>query len=132
AYAAASIAQADPIRTAFAGVRFGWSAYIVPFLFVYSPNLILDGTPFNVTLAVGTASMGVYLVYVAVAGYMVRPIGVAHRCLFGATGLAMMVPANAFDGALLTDAAGFVGGTALIAYEIVASRARRRTAQASA
>jgi hypothetical protein len=45
AFAAASIAQADPVRTGFAGVKFGWSAYIVPFLFVSSPTLLMQGTP---------------------------------------------------------------------------------------
>ena len=43
AFTAASIAQADPMRTGLAGVRFGWSAYIVPFLFVSSPTLLMQG-----------------------------------------------------------------------------------------
>ena len=51
AYAAASIAQADFMKTGLAGVRFGWSAYIVPFLFVMSPNLLMQGNPFDIALA---------------------------------------------------------------------------------
>jgi TRAP transporter 4TM/12TM fusion protein len=122
AFAAASIAKADPMRTGFAGVRFGWSAYIVPFLFVSSPTLLLQGHPLDVTLAVVTSIMGVYLVSVAVAGYMTRPLGPVLRVAFAASGLAMMVPANAFPGALWTDIAGFVVGAGLIVSEFGLAR----------
>jgi TRAP-type uncharacterized transport system fused permease subunit len=118
AFAAASIAQSDPIKTGLAGVRFGWSAYIVPFLFVASPTLLMEGNALDVTLAVLTAVMGVYLVSVGVAGFMTRPIGWALRAAFAASGLAMMVPANAFAGAIWTDVAGFIVGAGLIASEL--------------
>ena len=118
AFTAASIAQADPIRTGLAGVRFGWSAYIVPFLFVSSPTLLMQGPVPDVVLAVCTAVMGVYLVSVAVAGFMTRPIGPLLRAAFALAGLAMMVPAHAFRGAIWTDIAGFAAGCVLIASQI--------------
>ncbi|MBM3607967.1 MAG: TRAP transporter fused permease subunit, partial [Alphaproteobacteria bacterium] len=37
AFAAATIAKADPFRTGFTSMRFGWIAYIIPFLFCFSP-----------------------------------------------------------------------------------------------
>ncbi|MBM3528574.1 MAG: TRAP transporter fused permease subunit [Alphaproteobacteria bacterium] len=126
AFAAASIAQADPIRTGLAGVKFGWSAYIVPFLFVASPTLLMQGQPHEVTLAVVTAMMGVYLVSVGVAGFMTRPIGPVLRIAFAASGLAMMVPANAFPGAIWTDIAGFVAGAGLIVSELGLARRLRQ------
>ena len=126
AFAAASIAQADPVKTGFAGVRFGWSAYIVPFLFVSSPTLLMQGNTIDVALAVFTAIMGVYLVSVAVAGVMTRPLGPLMRIAFAAAGLAMMVPANAFAGAIWTDIIGFIVGTTLILSELsIGSRLRR-------
>jgi TRAP-type uncharacterized transport system fused permease subunit len=118
AFAAASIAHADPMRTGLAGVRFGWSAYIVPFLFVLSPTLLMEGRPHEVVLAAVTAMMGVYLVSVGVAGFMTRPIGPVLRIAFAASGLAMMVPANSFPGAIWTDVAGFIVGAALIVSEL--------------
>ncbi len=118
AFTAASIAQADPIRTGFAGVRFGWSAYIVPFLFVSSPTLLMQGPIPDVVLAVGTAIMGVYLVSVAVAGFMTRPVGFVLRIAFALAGVALMVPARAFVGAIWTDIVGFAAGCALIASQL--------------
>jgi TRAP-type uncharacterized transport system fused permease subunit len=127
AYAGASIAQADFMKTGLAGVRFGWSAYIVPFLFVSSPNLLLQGNALDVTLAVATAVIGVYLCSVAVAGYMTRPIGPVPRVAFAASGIALMIPANAFPGALWTDIGGFVVGIGLIAWQLGAVGLWRRS-----
>jgi TRAP-type uncharacterized transport system fused permease subunit len=132
AFAAASIAQSDPIRTGFAGVKFGWSAYIVPFLFVSSPTLLMQGTATNVSLAFVTAIMGVYLVSVAVAGFMTRPVGLILRAAFAASGIAMMVPANAFPGALWTDIVGFVVGAGLILFELGIMRRARSAPQKAA
>jgi TRAP transporter 4TM/12TM fusion protein len=128
AFAAASIAKADPMRTGFAGVRFGWSAYIVPFLFVSSPTLLLQGQPLDIILAVVTAIMGVYLVSVAVAGFMTRPLGLPLRAAFAVSGIAMMVPANAFAGAIWTDVAGVIVGAALIVSELGLVRRLRQLA----
>ena len=52
AFAAASVAKADPMRTGFAATRFGWTAFIVPVLFVYSPSLLLIGAPVAIAVAV--------------------------------------------------------------------------------
>jgi TRAP transporter 4TM/12TM fusion protein len=122
AFAAASIIQADFTRTGLAGVRFGWSAYIVPFLFVASPALLMQGSAFDVALACATATIGVYLVSVGVVGYMTRPVGPTHRVLFAVAGLALMIPANAFAGAVWTDIGGFVLGAALFGWELAAGR----------
>jgi TRAP-type uncharacterized transport system fused permease subunit len=43
AFFAASLAGAEPMRTGFTAMRFGWTAYIVPFLFIFSPALLLQG-----------------------------------------------------------------------------------------
>ncbi|MGA0926460.1 MAG: TRAP transporter permease, partial [Burkholderiaceae bacterium] len=50
-YAAAGIAGSNPMATGFSSVRLGWSAYIVPVLFVFSPTLLLIGEPGNIALA---------------------------------------------------------------------------------
>ena len=125
AFAAASIARADPMRTGFAAVKFGWTAFIVPFLFVASPSLLLKGDPQDAVLAVITAVIGVWLVSIAMAGYFVRPVGWPTRIGFAAAGLASLVPANAFAGALWTDAVGVVAGLALALRELKAARAAR-------
>ena len=126
AYAAAGLAGADPIRTGLESVRLGWSAYVVPLLFVLSPTLILRGPADSVAIAVVTASLGIWLVSIAVVGYFMRPVPAFRRLLFATAGLLALIPAGAFPGAEITDVAGAALGAALIAYEIWSTRLSRR------
>jgi TRAP transporter 4TM/12TM fusion protein len=122
AYAGAALAKADPMRTGYAAVRFGWTAFIVPFLFVASPSLILIGRPEVIAEAVITAFIGVWLASIAVVGYFVRPISWPLRVLFGIFGLLALIPANAVPHGILKDVIGVVGGIVLIAYEFMHRR----------
>jgi TRAP transporter 4TM/12TM fusion protein len=117
AYAGAALAKADPMRTGFAAVRFGWSAFIVPFLFVASPSLILIGEPAVIAQAIVTAFFGVWLVSIAIVGYFVRPVGWGLRILFGVSGLLALIPANAFPHGIYTDIIGVGLGIVLLVYE---------------
>ncbi len=130
AFAAASVAGADAMRTGLAATRFGWTAYIVPFLFVYSPSLLLIGDPVTVAVAFVTAVFGVWLVSCAVVGYFMRSFGVSMRLAFGVAGMAALIPANAMPGGVYVDIAGIVIGVALVAYEYV-SVSRLRTLAAA-
>jgi len=118
AFAAASLSGADPMRTGFAAVRFGWIAYVIPFMFVFAPTLLMQGPPLAIALAAATATLGVWLVSVGIVGFMVRPLGAAARIAFIVSGIALVIPADAFPGALATDIAGFLLGVALAAREL--------------
>ena len=115
AFAAATLAGSDPMRTGWTAVMFGWSAYIVPFLFVASPSLLLKGDAFQVAVAVATAVAGVWLVSVGVVGYFGGLLGLVQRLAFALSGLALMVPANAYPGAVWTDVVGILAGAILVA-----------------
>jgi TRAP transporter 4TM/12TM fusion protein len=122
AFAAATLTRADPMRTGYAAVRFGWVAYIIPFLFVLSPTLIMKGPPASIGLAVVTALVGVWLISVAVAGYVARPLSVPMRLVFAAFGLAALVPAGGTAAGWAIDAAGVAGGLLLTFREWRAAR----------
>jgi TRAP-type uncharacterized transport system fused permease subunit len=112
AFTAANLAQASPWATAAASVRLGWTAYIVPFLFVLSPSLLLIG-PIGLSLRVAlTAVIGVALITVGMVGYAKGRIGLGTRILATASGLALILPGNAFPGAVYIDIAG--GAVALL------------------
>jgi TRAP transporter 4TM/12TM fusion protein len=131
AYAAAGVARADPMRTGFAAVRFAWLAYVIPFLFVFSPTLILVGRPDLIVASVATAVVGVWLVSAGFAGYFLRPLGPAQRATFVAAGLLALLPFGAFKSAGYLSVAGVVLGIALIVVEISAQRALRRSGPAA-
>jgi TRAP transporter 4TM/12TM fusion protein len=125
AFAAASLAGADPMRTGFAATRFGWTAFIVPVLFVFSPSLLLIGHPLTVTVAFFTALLGVWLISIAAVGHFQRPLGPAMRLLFAVFGLAALTPAEAMPAGVAIDIAGVLGGMALIGHEFVLGRRLR-------
>jgi TRAP transporter 4TM/12TM fusion protein len=128
AYAAASLAQTDPMKTGWAAVRFGWVAYIIPFLFVRSPSLLLTGDPMTIAVAVVTALAGVWMVCAAFAGFLLRTLDVPTRIGFGIAGLLLFVPAEAMHYGGLTDAAGLALGAILVAREFFAVGRLRRIA----
>jgi TRAP transporter 4TM/12TM fusion protein len=110
AFAAAGLAEADPMRCGWSAVRFGWMAYVVPVLFVLSPALLLIGSAGGIVLALGMTLAGIWFVSIAIAGYFLRTLGPAHRIVFLIAGACALIPAGAFEGALVTDIVGLVLG----------------------
>ncbi|SEG59862.1 TRAP transporter permease [Marinobacterium lutimaris] len=92
AFFAASIAKADPIKTSFTAMRLGWTAYIIPFLFVTSPALLLIGDPMSIAVSVVSALVGVWAVSVGFVGYLGHKRKPAARLAFMIAGALFLVP----------------------------------------
>ena len=71
AYAAASIAEANPMRTGIEAMRLGSIIYFIPFFFVLDPGLILRGAWPDIILVTASALFGIVLVAGALQGYLV-------------------------------------------------------------
>jgi TRAP transporter 4TM/12TM fusion protein len=91
-YAAASIGKTDPVKTGWHAMRLCAIAYIVPFLFVFSPALLLVGQWYEVVLSVVTAIIGAILLGVGIVGYLFRPIGFFKRAFFLLSATALLIP----------------------------------------
>lgn len=109
AFAAAPLAQANPLGIGVAAVRLSIAAFIMPFAFAYSPELLLDGTPLGVALHIAAALVAVVLVSIAVEGHFRERLGGTLRAVVGACGLALLAPDAAVQ------VAGFVLGTMCLA-----------------
>ena len=92
AFAAAGIAGANPNEIGWRAVRYGIVAFIVPFIFVYQPELLLRGTFFNVALAFATSVGGVILLAAALEGWLFTRAVIWERLLLGGGGLLLIVP----------------------------------------
>jgi TRAP transporter 4TM/12TM fusion protein len=66
AYAGAGIARSDPWKTGLAAFQLGIAGFIVPFMFVYAPELLFVGSLWNILSALLTATFGVYCLAAAV------------------------------------------------------------------
>jgi len=122
AFAAASLSRADPMATGFAAMRMGWVAYVIPFLFVLSPSLVMQGDVWRIVLNTGSAAIGVYIASVAVIGFFTRPLTVPLRILLGIGGLAAVFPDTAIGAGGLVDMAGIVLGLGLLGREYLLTR----------
>jgi TRAP transporter 4TM/12TM fusion protein len=100
AYAAAGIAGAPAMRTAVTAVGLAAAGFIVPFLFVYGPAILLVGSPAEIALAAVTGMVGVIALSAGIMGYARRPLAVWERLVLGAGSLLMIIPGP------FTDAAG--------------------------
>jgi TRAP-type uncharacterized transport system fused permease subunit len=117
AYAAAHIAQASPMKVGLAACRLGWPAFVLPFLFAWSPTLLLRGDPLDVLISVATAAGGVWLGSAALTGYLFSELQLGKRCLFCAAALMMLLPNDAFPGVLWVELAGMALGALLLLTE---------------
>lgn len=103
AYAGAGISGADPMKTGVAAAKLAIAAFIVPYIFVLSPELLMiDATPFTITFACTTAIIGMWGVSIAMIGFCQSKLNVLQRLLFFIGGLNMIIPGA------VTDAIGIV------------------------
>jgi TRAP-type uncharacterized transport system fused permease subunit len=100
AFAAAGIADAPPVRTALNAAVLAGAGFLVPFMFVYGPALLLDGSVTEVALVVLTATAGVTALAAASMGYLRQELRPWERVVLGAGALALVFPG------LLTDTFG--------------------------
>jgi TRAP-type uncharacterized transport system fused permease subunit len=129
-YAAAAIAKSGFWQTGWVGMRLGIVAYLVPFVFVYHPALILKGTLGEIVTSIFTASIGVILLGIGCAGYLFRPLGWTKCALFWVAGLLLFSPPMPGVSQVVLDTAGLAIGGALVLFER-AARAQRRVTLAS-
>jgi TRAP-type uncharacterized transport system fused permease subunit len=97
AYAAASIAGANMVKTAFQSMKLGIAAYLVPFIFAYRPALILQGTIPDVLEACITAIIGISFIAIGVEGFLFRPLNFYKRAVLFVGGVVTMIPGLLFD-----------------------------------
>ncbi|MBO6756003.1 MAG: TRAP transporter fused permease subunit [Roseibium sp.] len=111
AFVAANMARAPAMMTAVEAVRVGWTAFLVPMLFVGSPALLMMGAgPFDSLLAMATATAGICLVTAGVVGWFRVLLTPVTRILCVAVGLALFVPHSMIEFGPALNIAGAIGG----------------------
>ncbi len=122
AYTAAGIANSDPNRTAFTAVKLALSGFIVPFIFVLAPEILLtNATNWLVTIqAMISATVGVVLLSSATENYMMAPLHWYERILALGGALGLLYPGTLSD----------LAGLAVLAFLYLTTK-RRAVVQAS-
>ena len=92
AYAAASIAGADLNRTGFVALRLAISGFVIPFIFIYSPGLLLNGSAIDILQVSLSALCAIMALGVAAEGWFIRPLGYGTRGLFALITILFVFP----------------------------------------
>ena len=91
-YTAAGIAGANAMKTGLKGFTFAMVGFLVPFVFVYNPPLLLKGSFTEIIIAVIQLVLGTYFLAVMVAGYYKTHLNVIERVILFAAALCLIAP----------------------------------------
>jgi len=117
AYAAANIARTDGWTTGWIACVVGWSTFILPFLFVLTPSLLMDGTWIEIVLNFSRVLFGIWLGTMAAVGFALAPLARVGRLLYAVASIAIVLPPESFQGAVLINAAGITAAVILLALD---------------
>lgn len=110
AYAGSAIAKGNPMKTGITATRLAIAAFIIPFVFAFSPSMLFIDTVWQEVLLITVTSLiGMGGIASALSGYLIKDMNILERLLAAAGGLMLIIPG------LVTD----VGGMGLIAVSVV-------------
>ena len=102
AYAAAGVARCNPTRTGVFAFKLSLSGFILPFMFVYNPVLLMQGGALDIIQSLITALLGIYSLSAALEKFVFKwNINRAERLVLLASALLLIIPGT------ITDLIGF-------------------------
>ena len=117
AYAAAGIADAKPMQVAMTAVKVGIVAFIIPYVFIYGPAILLEGSFSEIIVATITALIGAFTLASSVEGwFLAATANIIVRLLLISSSLLLIVPG------ILTDTLGITIILMAIGYQIFVKR----------
>ncbi len=91
-YAAAGVSGAPAFQTAIYGAILALPGFLVPFLFVYHPALLLEGTGLEIAQSAFTAGLGVVALAAGTIGFLIRRLAVWERVLLIGVAFTLITP----------------------------------------
>lgn len=110
AYAGAGLAQASPSKTGWQAFRLALAGFVVPFVFIVEPGILLQDPSFGDLIPIFTGLIGIVCMGIFVEGYMSRPLNMPQRILALGAAACMVIPG------VYTDIMGAVLLVALIVW----------------
>ena len=127
AYAGSAIAKANPMRTGVKATRLAIAAFIIPFVFAYSPSMLFENVAgvWEIIQISLTSLIGIFGVAAALTGYVFKNNNYIERAIYLVGGLTLIVPG------LITDLTGLVLVGGMMAYDYLRRNEGRKPAKCS-
>ena len=113
AYAGSAIAKSNPMKTGINATKLAIAAFIVPYIFAYSPALLFENISgwWEVAQITVSALLGIFAIAASLNGFLYKKIHWVLRLVLAIGGLGMMIPGT------LTDVVGLALVAAVIVYQ---------------
>ncbi|WP_236692728.1 TRAP transporter permease [Aneurinibacillus tyrosinisolvens] len=92
AFAAAAISQSNPMRIGLLGSRLAIVGFVIPFMFIYQPGLLLMDSVAGIVTSVITTLIGIVALSISMEGWFGKTISKGERILFGVMSLLAFLP----------------------------------------
>ena len=121
AYAGSAIAKSDPMKTGINATKLAIAAFIVPYIFAYSPALLFENIAgwWEVAQICISALLGIFGIAAALNGHLYKKIPWVFRIVLVAGGLGMMIPGTR------TDVVGLVLVGAVVAVQYMSAKRQK-------
>jgi TRAP transporter 4TM/12TM fusion protein len=117
AYAAANIARTDGWTTGWVACLVGWSTFILPFLFVLTPSLLMDGPTHLIVWNFARILFSLFVGTAALLGFALGPLSMQSRILYGVVAAFIALPPESFAGGYYVNFVAIAAGIALLVIE---------------
>lgn len=116
-FTAAGIAGADSMKTGLTGFAYALVAFLVPFIFIYDPSILLVGTPLEIVKGTLILFLGTYLLASGMAGFFLVPLNRIERGIQLASAILIILPETITD---------IIGIAVAVAFFVICSAKKRK------
>lgn len=92
AYAAAAIAEDNPVKIGFLGFKYAIAGFIIPYVMIYDQSILLQGAAHSILIAVVSCSIGVLALSSTVSGWLLTSLSIWEKVLLFAGGVLLIYP----------------------------------------
>ncbi len=121
-YTAAGIADGNAMKTGLKGFSFALVGFLVPFVFVYNPAILLQGTVAEIVIATAQMALGTYFLAITVSGFFKRNLKVWERIALFAAAICLIAPE------VISTVIGIVLGLAILSLDSIAAKKAAKAA----
>ncbi len=125
AYAGSAIAKSNPMKTGVIATKLAIAAFIVPYIFAYSPEMLFVGVEhwYEIAIICITALLGIFGIAAGLNGFLKKPIPMPIRIIMAIGGLVLIFPG------LKNDLIGFAIVAACTAFQYISAKRDQQSAK---
>ncbi len=97
AYVGAGIAGANPMRTGYIACRLGLAAFLLPYMFIYGPPMLMKGNAQDIILAAISGVVGIWALAAGLQGYFLQSLAIWQRIILLIAAVLLIKPGLTTD-----------------------------------